>query len=256
MRRFCRLATLLISVSVCNSAALSVAADYNEAVNGDFSGDQMNPTVWGSLSAGSHELFGTTFVGDLDYFTINIPSGLQLSNLFMVAYNDGGSGDQTAFIGVQTGTVMTVPPTAQTADGLLGWTHFGPGAGDVGQDILPHIGGQGFGSTGFVPPLPSENYTFWIQQIGTDENVSYEFKFVVTAAGLDGDYNHNQIVGAEDYVIWRDSDGTPGGYDLWRTNFGITGGSGSATSAAVPEPSCAMLLLFVAIAANCRCRKI
>jgi hypothetical protein len=80
-----------------------------------------------------------------------------------------------------------------------------------------------------------------------------------TPTGVPGDYNEDNKVDAADYVVWRKYNGggtalpndnrlgTPissAHYDLWRTNFGSSiPGSGSGASAAVPEPSAAMLLL-------------
>ncbi|MEX2308098.1 MAG: choice-of-anchor tandem repeat NxxGxxAF-containing protein [Pirellulales bacterium] len=62
-----------------------------------------------------------------------------------------------------------------------------------------------------------------------------------------GDYNADGTVNAADYVVWRKTDGTQAGYNLWRTYFGATvtaGGSpaGAITgeppvTTAVPEPS-------------------
>jgi hypothetical protein len=233
----------LFCVAVFHCASPLFALDYTEATNGEFTDDRAHPTVWGSLTAGTNTLRGTTLYGDLDYFTINIPTGLQFSQLKMVSYDVGNNFDQTAFIGVQAGTVMTVPPSASTADGLLGWSHFGPGADNVGQDILPHMGALGFGAIGFVPPLPSNNYTFWIQQTGAEEPIGYQFEFVVTAATLAGDFDGNRVVDAADYVRWLKADGTPAGYTAWRGNFGAT--AASASSSAVPEPACGLLAMIV-----------
>jgi T5SS/PEP-CTERM-associated repeat protein len=60
-----------------------------------------------------------------------------------------------------------------------------------------------------------------------------------------GDYNKNGTVDAADYVVWRKTDGSPAGYNLWRANFGRTAGSGAGASMniAVPEPT--TLLLFL-----------
>jgi hypothetical protein len=241
---------------ICLVTSPAFALDYTESADGDFSNDRTTPTFWGALPVGSSLLTGTTNSSDLDYFTINIPSGENLSGLKMVSFDGGDGGDETAFIGVQIGTTMTVPPDAQTAAGLLGWSHFGPGVGDVGQDILPFIGSQGFGSTGFVPPLLSNNYTFWIQQLGFDPT-AYQFEFIVSAAGTTGDYNGNGTVDAADYDLFRKYENTThalpndptGGiigtaqYNQWRTNFGKPAGSG-ANVGTVPEP--ASLLLLVA----------
>jgi hypothetical protein len=56
---------------------------------------------------------------------------------------------------------------------------------------------------------------------------------------LSGDYNFDGIVDAADYVVWRKSDGTPTGYDSWRTNFDAAVGTGAnaRTNAPVPEPT-------------------
>jgi hypothetical protein len=70
--------------------------------------------------------------------------------------------------------------------------------------------------------------------------------------GLAGDYNSDGAVNAADYVVWRNGDSpddTQAGYDLWRANFGKTGGSGAAlASAGVPEPS-TLVLVGLAIGA-------
>src|SRR5690606_19219939 len=63
-------------------------------------------------------------------------------------------------------------------------------------------------------------------------------------------YNHDGIVDAADYVMWRDSPtsygGDPDGYINWHANFGQMSGIGaaidSASNNAVPEPTCLTLL--------------
>jgi Metallo-peptidase family M12B Reprolysin-like len=62
---------------------------------------------------------------------------------------------------------------------------------------------------------------------------------------LTGDYNGNGVVDAADYVVWRNTNGTPANYTAWRSHFGTTGGIGSifdgggspTVSGAVPEPA-------------------
>ena len=88
--------------------------------------------------------------------------------------------------------------------------------------------------------------------------------YSVVAVGLAGDYNHNGIVDAADYVVWRKTLGQSGpdlaadgnatttidsgDYGVWRAHFGNTNSSGSGASAydAVPEPATCVLLMFAA----------
>ncbi len=70
---------------------------------------------------------------------------------------------------------------------------------------------------------------------------------------LPGDYNHNGVVDAADYIVWRKGLGTTytqSDYEVWRAHFGQTAGSGTALPSAeslpvaVPEPSALVLLSF------------
>jgi hypothetical protein len=73
-----------------------------------------------------------------------------------------------------------------------------------------------------------------------------------------GDYNHDGVVDAADYTVWRDSLGSTthiaadgngngiidaGDYTVWASHFGQTAGSGSFTNGSVPEPATLVLLL-------------
>jgi hypothetical protein len=75
----------------------------------------------------------------------------------------------------------------------------------------------------------------------------------LSVGGVLGDYNHNGVVDAPDYVVWRKGLGTiftQSDYDVWRAHFGQTAGSGAAIpsanplSAAVPEPATLVLLML------------
>ena len=44
----------------------------------------------------------------------------------------------------------------------------------------------------------------------------------ITGSFFSADYNQNGTVDAADYVVWRKNDGTPDGYNTWRTHFGRT----------------------------------
>lgn len=78
--------------------------------------------------------------------------------------------------------------------------------------------------------------------------------FEAQPAGLLGDYNHNQVVDAADYTIWRntlggstalyagaDGDGNgvvgQGDYGVWKDHFGLSAnGQGSASQSTLSEP--------------------
>jgi hypothetical protein len=70
------------------------------------------------------------------------------------------------------------------------------------------------------------------------------------------DFNNDGTVDAADYVVWRQTDGTPDGYNSWRSNFGQTvGGIGSSTNdifvdaySVVPESSAMIHYLAAAMA--------
>jgi hypothetical protein len=69
---------------------------------------------------------------------------------------------------------------------------------------------------------------------------------------LDGDYNHDNAVGAGDYVLIKkqfNSVYTQTDYTIWRSHFGQTAagtGAGALADTAVPEPTTLVPLLFAA----------
>jgi hypothetical protein len=86
----------------------------------------------------------------------------------------------------------------------------------------------------------------------TGEREFYFNNLNVQSAGLAGDYNHNGVDDAGDYVLWRDSMGhsvTPGSgadgngdgmitqadYSIWRAHYGMTSGT-ALSETTVPEP--------------------
>lgn len=153
------------------SVQASAAVIWNEAVHGDLSGDPFNPTAV-NLSLGSNSLLATSVSGDREYIRMTIPAGMQLVAILHAGWV---SDDPIAFIAVQSGPVMTEPPTGTNPANLLGWTHFG--VATFGQDILPAVG-AGPMAIGFTPPLPAGTYTFWIQQTGPLAS-TYELDFQV-----------------------------------------------------------------------------
>src|SRR6185295_13858912 len=88
------------------------------------------------VGAGSNIISGTTGSNTApnvrDYFTISIPANLRLISLIELAGTEAGN---VGFLGLQSGSQVTLPTNASTAAGLLGWVHYGPAASDL--DILP-----------------------------------------------------------------------------------------------------------------------
>jgi len=72
------------------------------------------------------------------------------------------------------------------------------------------------------------------------------------ANSLPGDFNHNGVVDAADYNLWRKLDLGPAAYNTWRQYFGRTaaGGPGSGAGNAIPEPG-AIVLVAVGLLSLC-----
>jgi hypothetical protein len=73
---------------------------------------------------------------------------------------------------------------------------------------------------------------------------------------LPGDFNGDNKVDAADYVYWRKNGLSAQDYQIWRTHFGQTAGSGAGAiaNAAVPEPA-TIAILIVGMLGMCLCRR-
>ena len=173
-----RLAAVAAAATLAGPAHAAVV--YSEAVSGDLSDSGLSPTVIG-LAAGSNQILGSTGRNaagtvDRDYFTVSVPAGLSLTALIeLPGTTTGGAG--VSFIGLQSGAQVTLAPTATSAAGLLGWSHYGA---TPNVDLLPAIGASGNGASGFAPPLPAGRYAFWVQELAAG-SFSYGFDLVLDA---------------------------------------------------------------------------
>jgi hypothetical protein len=198
MRSLWRFNSGIFSV-LCGMGVAGTAVDagatviWNQSSNGPLSELPGSPTSF-NLSAGTNSVIATVGGGsgesgiNQNWVNMNIPAGLQLSNLVLAAYS---STDQQGFFGVASGTTFAGGESAvNTTSSYLGYTHFGTGASNNGQppqnlvdvDVLPIMGNNAVdapGSAGFTPPLPAGSYTFLIQQLGATTN--YQFDFDVTS---------------------------------------------------------------------------
>jgi len=173
---------LLTLVALLPTAG-ALGAGWNEAVDGDLSGNYQSPTVI-NLVPGVNTIRATsasTPTFDLEYFQLNLPAQSQIDAIILREYDQGYD---TTFIGVQQGAGFTFPANdAFTNIGsLLGWAHFGDDPLDlgVGDDLLPVIG-TGGGAVGFSGPLTGSTYTFWAQQQSSTPT-TYALEFVVSSA--------------------------------------------------------------------------
>jgi hypothetical protein len=182
----CSLLTLLVLGAAWPATVLAV--NYNEATDGDLSGNTAAPTALGALSLGANNLSATYGAGDFDLFTYTIPAGFRLNSIIVNSFAGGG----VSFTGLESGSTWTAGlATSVNPAVLLGWAHFGS---IVPTDILDDIGSAP-GAIDFTPPLQAGTYTMLIQDTGATHSTSWTFNVVpepssfvlaLTAGGLIG----------------------------------------------------------------------
>ena len=155
------------------AAPAARAAVWNEAVQGEISGNRNSPSLL-PLTVGTNTITATTGGGDLEYLRLSVPAGGRIDSLTLQDYSGN---DGIAFIGLQQGTTFTVDANSAAPGDMLGYAHFGTFAGNVGSNLLPAMG-TAPGAQGFSPPLTGSNYTLWIQQLGSPS--TYTFSVMVT----------------------------------------------------------------------------
>ncbi|MEO1794524.1 MAG: malectin domain-containing carbohydrate-binding protein, partial [Pseudomonadota bacterium] len=178
--------------------ALSLGTDerYDENVNGDLSDDNTDPTDLPAFVEGSNivTLFASDGNGDetgvptdRDYFTIEVPTGFELSALTLVDYAAGGGSDNAAFIAISDEetinftaedifSTQTEPANSNLIGGLL------IGATEVGTDILADLGSGVVAGSGFDGPLGAGVYTVWLNQNADVSRASLDFELTPVAA--------------------------------------------------------------------------
>ena len=167
------LLTVLASASIASADLM-----WDEAIDGDISGDYTAPTQMFTKGTNNHVIF-TTVGGtpqDREYFTFTVDAGFQLSAIILDQF-DTDPETNLGFMGVVSGSVFPTPPEAPDPTALLGYALFG--SADVGNDILQSMGGGG-GAIGFSGPLGAGTYTFWAQETGPSTD-DWDLNFVVTA---------------------------------------------------------------------------
>ncbi|ABA23001.1 conserved hypothetical protein [Trichormus variabilis ATCC 29413] len=161
---------------------------YSESSQGDFSGNNLNPTKL-NLSQGSNIIIGSTTGNpnlDQDFFSITIPSGYAIKKIILAGYK--GLDDDLinqGFLAVQAGSLIENGTITGNNPQLLGAATIGAEPGkQVGDNILDDLAKadsiRGFSFVGFPSGVLTQgNYTFWIQETrnGIEE---YQLDFVLT----------------------------------------------------------------------------
>jgi hypothetical protein len=156
------LATLLFAVSVARAQVLS----YDEATQGDLSGNPAAPADFGTLAVSSHSLKASFVTGDYDLIKFTLAPGTHLDSIFLNSY----AGSTSSFSGIQSGSTWSaglgydVDPAP-----LLGWVLFGENTIADDYDILDNLIYQyasADDAIGFTPPLGPGTYTFLFQETG------------------------------------------------------------------------------------------
>jgi len=160
----------IIGLSACGSdddddtstpvTTLPDALVFDEATEGEITNDPNNPLPF-QFADGVNAISASVAFPDVDYITINVPAGSELTSIELEDYV---STNNQSFIAIQSGSVFTELVDDPQVANLLGYAHHGTNM--IGVDILPDIG-SGVGAQGFTPPLSAGDYTFWIQETGS-----------------------------------------------------------------------------------------
>lgn len=177
-----------------------------------------------------------TQTGDLDAtLTMDFDTPQELTDLLLWNYRNGSNND-SSMQGVTAFSLSLYDGTNGTGTLLYerdGLPELSPAIGDIAP--------QHFGFGGTVPGVRSAVLT--LSGGGTLLGF-HELGFLTASDALAGDYNHDGLVDAADYALWRDgdpsADGTGDGqvnaadYTVWANHYGT---SAPTTSHAVPEPT-------------------
>ncbi len=166
-------------------------------------------------------IFGNT---DADYYSFNVASAVKLNAVLTPrggTYNQGPQGAAPS------------PYNANTKNDLT-LTVFGPN----GTSQVALVNATGAGGSETLSDLTLSPGPYYVRVNGSTANTVqlYDLKLSVDAIPIPGDYNHDGVVDAADYLLWRltlgqsgnnlAADGNnnrqidDGDYDVWRARFG------------------------------------
>ena len=95
----------------------------------------------------------------------------------------------------------------------------------------------------------TDTFGTFFDTFGGQGDAVFTAYFNEEATALPGDFNMDGSVDAADYVVWRKNNLGMEQFNLWRANFGMTGGGGASSGLgganAVPEPVFASVGLHI-----------
>lgn len=159
------------------------ALTWDETINGDLSNNGNAPTLIGTLDAGVNLFSGTMgALGggptmDADVWNFTIAAGYYLTGINLVDYSaQSGSLTNNSFMAIANAATIDFNDSSLHLSNTL-WGYGQDGFGNTYVDLLALLdAGPEFGGIGFDGPLPSGNYTFWIQE--GDDQINYGIEFV------------------------------------------------------------------------------
>ena len=157
---------------------------WDEAIDGDLSGDYLSPTQL--YTKGVNNFVNFTTIGanpdqDREYFTFDVAEGFELVAIILEGFETEPESN-LGFIAIAQGNVFPTSPDAPDVTSLLGY--YLPGVSDIGNDIMQDMGNGG-GSQGFSGPLGAGSYSFWAQETGPSTD-NWSLNFIVTEVPAPG----------------------------------------------------------------------
>jgi len=185
--------------------------------------------------SGASSYTGTTVISDGKLAVAGASASLGLGDVTVQGISPGTtiviqSGTANA---IHNGAALSLAGGGVAGVADAGYAEIETGVYEVVAQLLlggaPQMNGRTYGSSSSTAMVQSDEYFLGGGTI---------------TVGLLGDYNGDATVDGADYVVWRKSDGSGIGYDVWRQNLGNTAPASGRSldgGGAVPEPASVVL---------------